>query len=295
MFGDKRRFPILVRDRVYEVLHPGEPIENVVRRPELHVFAANPVYRAVRTPDPRAHLRLLNLRGNAIAEGAGDELGQRLSLSGTTAGEIYAIEVLPLQPEAQPPVLALQWEQGPPARQSDNLVQNPDAEAGAEGWRPLGDIPAARALAYGADDSAPAATDPGPPERGAYLFTGGNDRRGSALRQEIAIDSSWRDAVARGAAIVDLSAYLGGRLREGDVATLTLTFVGSDQETLGRVALPVIGPKERSGQTGLWPAELQEAVPSGTVALLLDMEFMRVSGRSNDGYVDDVGVILVEP
>lgn len=301
VFGDRRRFPILVRDQIYEVLHPGEPIEHVMRHPELYVFAADPVYDAVRTPDPRAHMKLLDREGNVLAEGATDDMGERLTLSDTVANGIYGIEVAPQGSGLQAPALALQWEQRPPVRVSDNLVRNPGAEAppgdaGSDvaGWRPQDDVPPAHVLAYGAPEGAPSSSDPGPPDRGTNLFAGSRDQRVSGLRQEIAIDPAWRDAIARNSASVLLSAYQGGHLRDGDFATATFTFLGDDQQTLGQVVLPSIGPREREGKTGLWPAEVRESVPAGTTTLVLDLAFVGVTGRGNGGYLDNLSVTLLE-
>lgn len=116
----------------------------------------------------------------------------------------------------------------------------------------------------------------------------------SGLRQEISIDPTWRDAIGRNSASVLFSAYLGGYLREGDFATATLTFLGDDRQTLGQVALSSIGSRERDGKTGLWPAEVSEPVPAGTVTFMLDVTFTRVTGRLNDSYLDNLSVMLAE-
>ena len=296
VFGDVRHIPILVHDKIYEVMHPGEPIEHVVRQPELYVFAADPAYTAVRTPDPRAHLSLLDVEGKTVAEGMDDDRGERLSLSDAIANGIYGISVTPQGAGSQPPTLALQWEQQAAVRVSDNLVLNPGAETPGEGvanWRPQGDEGFAQIIAYG-EGSQPSPSDMGPPDRGAYLFAGAGSQPTGGLQQLVAVDSAWREAIDRNAVRANFSAYLGGYRQEGDFASATLTFIGANQQTLGRVVLPSIGPQEREGKTGLWPAEASERVPAGTVALLVSLEFTRLSGRTNDGYADNVGLTLSE-
>lgn len=296
VFGDKRRFPELVRDRVYEVLHPGEPIELVVRQPKIYVFTGDPAYEAVRTPDPRAHLQLLDREGRTLAEGVNDERGERLSLAGVAKDGIYGIAVMPQAPSTQPPTLALQWEQRPAKRVSGNLVRNPGAEAGdgdLSDWHPAG-TPRARSLAYGIDDNQPSPTDPGPYDRGTYLFAGAPDARTSGLEQEIAIDQAWRDAIDRDGVVVDFSAYLGGYRQERDIAEAALTFVGEDQQQLGHIVLPTMGLEERAGKTGLWPTGESATVPKGTVALIVTIRFSRFDGIANDSYADDIGVSLSE-
>ena len=285
-----------MRDQIYEVLHPGEPIEHVVRKPEIYVFVTDPTYQAVRTPDPRAHMRLLDREGKVLAEGTSDEMGERLSLASTAVNGIYGIAVSPQSAVEQPPTLALQWEQRPATQVSDNLVRNPGAEetrGEASGWRPRGDGTPAQILAYGTADQ-PSPADPGPQDRGAYLFAGAPYERTSGLRQEIVVDSAWREAIDRNGVRADFSAYLGGYLQEGDVAVASLTFVGEDQQQLGRIALSPIGPRERAGKTGLWPVAESKWVPQQTVALIVDLIFTRVGGRLNDSYADNVSVILSE-
>jgi hypothetical protein len=297
VFGDKRRFPLLVRDRVYEVLHPGEPIEHVVRQPEIYVFTGDPAYEAVRTPDPRAHLQLLDREGRTVAEGVSDERGERLSLASVAKDGIYGIAVAPQAPSTQSPTLALQWEQRPAKRVSGNLVRNPGAEAGdgdLSDWRSAGERPRARSLAYGVDDNQPSPTDPGPHDRGTYLFAGAPDARTSSLAQEIAIDQAWRDAIDRNGVTVDFSAYLGGYRQERDIAEAALTFIGEDQQQLGHIVLPSVGPEERGGKTGLWPTAESAMVPKGTSALIVTIRFSRFDGTANDSYADDIGVMLSE-
>jgi hypothetical protein len=296
-FGDKRRFPMLVRDRVYEVLHPGEPVEHGVRKPEIYVFVADSAYQAVRTPDPRAHLRLLDQEGNVLAESVEDELGARLSLAAATTNKIYGIAVEPRGVAAQPPALALQWEQKPATRTSENLVRNSGAEASGEelsDWRPRGDEPPAQRLAYGERDGLPSPNDAGPQDRGGYFFAGASSAPTSGLRQEIEIDPEWRAAIHRNSVRTDFSSYLGGHLREGDFAAASLRFIGEDQQELGHIALSGIGPLERSGRSGLWPVAESQPVPSDTVALIVELEFTRMVGRQNDSYADNVSVILSE-
>jgi hypothetical protein len=137
VLGEKRRIPILVRDRIYEVMHPADPIEYVVREPKVFVFVADPIYQAVRTSDPRAHMQLLDQEGRVLAEGREDERGERLSLADTVANGIYAVAVESQGAAEQLPTLALQWEQRPATRASQNLVLNPGAEATSgqlSGW-----------------------------------------------------------------------------------------------------------------------------------------------------------------
>ena len=288
---------MLVRDRVYEVLHPGEPVEHGVRKPETYVFVADSAYQAVRTPDPRAHLRLLDLEGNVLAESVEDELGARLSFAAATENKIYGIAVEPRGVAAQQPTLALQWEQKPATRTSENLVRNSGAEApGGElsEWRPRGDEPPAQRLAYGERDNLPSPVDAGPQDRGGYFFAGAPGAPASGLRQEIEIDPEWRAAIHRNSVRADFSSYLGGHLREGDFAAASLRFMGEDQQELGRIALSGIGPLERSGRSGLWPAAERQPVPQDTVALIVELVFTRMVGRQNDSYADNVSVILSE-
>ena len=51
--GDERKFPQVVHDRVYEVLHPGDPVEQVLRFPELFIFTVDGMRSAVSKPQVR--------------------------------------------------------------------------------------------------------------------------------------------------------------------------------------------------------------------------------------------------
>ena len=91
--GDPRRFPELVRDRVYEVLHPGEPVEHILRFPEIFVFAADRAFKGVRAAGQNVHMRLFDVPGKLIAEGVTGHEGETLSLAAASHGQIYALEV----------------------------------------------------------------------------------------------------------------------------------------------------------------------------------------------------------
>ena len=107
--GDARTFPQLVHDRVYEVLNPGDPVEQVLRFPEIFIFPANGVFTGIQTAGPNVHMRLLDREAHLIGEGVAGNEGETLSLSAANAGELYGVEIAAKNTIADPQHLALKW------------------------------------------------------------------------------------------------------------------------------------------------------------------------------------------
>jgi len=102
------RLPFKQRDRLYEVLHPGEPIESVVRGPEVYIVPADREFESVISDDPRVHLRLLDAAGRVIAEGFPSGTGERVSFA--NAGQATTmLEATRRDRLADAPTLRLTW------------------------------------------------------------------------------------------------------------------------------------------------------------------------------------------
>ncbi len=175
-----------------------------------------------------------------------------------------------------------------------NLIQNGDAEASAppnSSCSPGGVIPRwtssgdPSVCAYGPGFGGPLLTSPGPPSRGNNFFAGGNATK-STMTQAIDV-SSLASQIDAGTLPYTLSAYLGGYAGDGDNAQLTMTFRGRGSVTLG----PVL-PAERSNVSGLLLKSSTGNVPTGTRFIDLILEFNRTSGSYNDGYADNLSLIL---
>jgi hypothetical protein len=314
--GEPRTLPYLVRDRVYEVLHPGEPVENPIPRPGLKVFVAEAGFTAIKLTGQDLHLELFDFDGNLVTEGVpGGEPGcdEILDLAVTRPGDIYTLQITPLvnNPDGLP--MRLDWQPAEPVQVSGNLILNSGAEDGEANetsgtvevipnWDvpinppgavilPMASMPTV--LYYDEDGIlAPTSTDPGPEQRGFQLFVGGPGDTPSAIQQLVTLDPDWSPAIDAGRVRFTMSAFLGGSLMEGDFASVKLAFRSDAFDLLGEVTLPSITVLEREGQTGLWPVFTGGVVPAGTNFILVDLVFVRTDGEYINAYADNLDLSL---
>ena len=300
--GDPRRFPVLSRDRIYEVAHPGEPIEHVLRFPEILVFAADGAFNGIRTAGQNVHLRLSDARGRVIAEGVSGNEGERLSLAAVSPGRMYAVEVTQKDSGAERPQVGLSWDAVKARRTSGNLILNPGAETLGRGeidnladWSPADALGSVRRLSYGAGDDNPSPTGPGPDDRGAQLFASGTGGAPSGIEQSIPVDRKWKHAIDHGRVIASFSGFLGGALGTPSLATARLRFLDADGRQTGDLLLSGVGPREREDKTGLVPVESRTRVPSGTRTIRVDLSFGATGGgRQHQSYADNLELMLSE-
>jgi hypothetical protein len=137
--GAGRQIPQLVHDDVYNLLHPGDPVENPQPGVEqTFVLPGDREYSAVSSSDTRVHMKLIDARGTVVGEGvAGRQGGERLDLGSANVDAFYVLQVDRRDREAQAPTVALQWEPVQPVRSSDNLVRGGLGRSGRldAGWR----------------------------------------------------------------------------------------------------------------------------------------------------------------
>jgi hypothetical protein len=293
--GDSRKFPILVRDHIYVILHPGEPVERVIRYPEWYVFVADPGYARVRAIGNGINMKLYDFDGVLVNEGDGE-----LDLGVTVTNNVYAILLTPPEDEPEQP-FEIEWDATTATRVSANLVMNPGAEAppemgddnGIPGWNGISDVVPPQVYLYDSESSEITPTDPGPEDRGLYYFAGG-DTVFTDMGQVITIDPAWRQAIDAGRVRFRFAAYLGGILAEGDHAEASVTFRNTQSQSLGVQKLPSITPVERENMTGLFPVEESGVVPAGTTSVHVAVSFHRVVGFFNDCFVDNIEFILAE-
>jgi hypothetical protein len=179
-----------------------------------------------------------------------------------------------------------------------NLVVNGNAEQGSgattssqvvkpTGWSATGNFTVVK---YGADVF-PTANDPGPPDRGDYFFAGGNGPSSSA-NQTIDVSGA-AGGIDSGSKKYALSAWLGGYGGQNDNATVEATFLDASGQALGSPAR--IGPVTdiaRGGKSGLKIAQTSGDLPKGTRKILLKVLMARTDGNYDDGYADDVSLII---
>jgi hypothetical protein len=92
-----------------------------------------------------------------------------------------------------------------------------------------------------------------------------------------------------------LSALLGGYATQTDHATVTATFLNAAGAPAGAVGLPTVAPAERGSVTALVARSASAPVPAGTRGISVRIDAIRDEGSYNDGYVDNVRLVLAGP
>jgi hypothetical protein len=178
-----------------------------------------------------------------------------------------------------------------------NLILNGDAEAGdsspdgrgaidVPGWTLSGDFTVVR---YGFQ-TWPTPSDPGPPNRGRQFFSGGVAATSQATQT---IDLAARAGVIdTGDVTFELAGFLGGFSSQGDNAVLTAIFRDGFDGSLGEATIGPVTAADRGNRSGLLARSTSGAVPVGTRRIELVLVLSRVSGSFNDGYADNLSLVL---
>jgi hypothetical protein len=184
---------------------------------------------------------------------------------------------------------------------SGNLIANPGAEAGpgsASGddvevipsWTTANGFTAVQYQST--EGNFPSSTDPGPPNRGANFFAGGDTAATATATQTISLANA-ASAIATGDVEYNLCGWLGGFSTQDDNAVLTATFENAGGTALGTPAQ--IGPvteAQRGGQTGLLLQSTSGTVPSGATQVVVTLTMTRLEGTYNDGYADSLDLSI---
>lgn len=300
--AEARHLPMLMRDRVYEVLNPGEPITRILEgRPFWYVFVGDPAFGAIDAAG-NVQLELYDAQSALVAQSASG----RLDLAGVRRDQVFALSVTPAAAVPGGTSVDIAWDALEPVRSTGNLLANPGAEEGPgsasggavdgiPGWYQHSDfIEYPTVLIYGTGDGYPTPDDPGPAQRGAQFFAGGPGTAHSGVRQDVAIAPGWQAAVAAGTVKFELSAFLGGYGAQADGASVTLTFLDTAYRELAHLVLGPVTALEREGATGMWPRMASGYIPSATSLVWVDLDFVRAEGFSNDGYADALELVFHE-
>jgi hypothetical protein len=179
-----------------------------------------------------------------------------------------------------------------------NLVLNGNADAAAgssdgsvvsvPNWTPTSG--AFTAISWTAANGYPIGSDPGPPDRGANFFAGGNGAAVSTATQNIDLSANANDINA-GNVIFELSGYFGGFSSDNDNARLSATFYDINNTSLGIVTVGHATAKDRGNATGLIFRRGSGIVPANTTRVVITQTMTRLSGNSNDGYADSLQFI----
>ncbi len=138
------------------------------------------------------------------------------------------------------------------------------------------------------------ASIPQPPNSGKAFFTGGPDMQSTDLFQTIDL-SSIGTAIDAKQVKFALSAYLGGYISQGDDATLFVNFQNAAKSFVSQVSLGPVTPADRNDNTGMLLRSLNGVVPSGARFAQVQIHFERTDGSYNDGYADNLSLVLNGP
>jgi hypothetical protein len=177
------------------------------------------------------------------------------------------------------------------------LIVNGDGEAAAgstdgkpvptPGWTSTAE---ATAIQYGAGGY-PKATDPGPPDRGQNFLAGGANDTTSSLAQTIDV-SGCGAAIDGGKVSYTLSGWLGGWEGQDDNAVISVDFQDASGSALGTATLGPVLAADRSNTTEFLQRSTASQVPKGTRTLQVTVVMTRTEGTTNDGYLDDLSLVL---
>lgn len=181
----------------------------------------------------------------------------------------------------------------------NNLIENGDAELGdgSNGYAYV-DVPVwtnleggMTVVSYGAT-LFPNSQSPGPEDRGNNFFSGGNNHVYSSANQIIDV-SGLAVEIDQGIVTFDLSGYIGGYHNHEDNATLTALFQDSSGDVLGSATIGQVSVSDRDTVTGLLFQDSQGFLPTETRQIEVVLKMNRVHGAYNDGYADNLSLVLV--
>jgi hypothetical protein len=131
-----------------------------------------------------------------------------------------------------------------------------------------------------------------PPGSGSHFFAGGATVE-STFHQIIDV-SAIAARIDEGTLPFHVSAALGGYLTDGDYASVHLVFQ-NEGGLSEQVALGPVTPSDRGNQTKLIAVSDVGVVPVGTRTILVGVRAVATDGAYNDGYADDVSLVVPEP
>jgi len=148
-------------------------------------------------------------------------------------------------------------------------------------------------IAYGSPTDFPTLASPGPSDRGDSFFTGGYNQPSTGATQFIDVSAIAADIDA-GLVRYDLSGYFGGLGSQDDSAELKMSFYAG-ATNIGDVTIGQVAAAERGNVTGLLYQGFSGVVPAGTTEIDFAIRFVRFSGTFNDGYADNLSLVLHLP
>jgi hypothetical protein len=181
-----------------------------------------------------------------------------------------------------------------------NLIVNGNAEAGVgsvsgddiepvPGWTTTNNFTVSM---YGAGSEIPT-NCPGPADRGSNFFAGGPDTALSWAWQVIDVSAAATQVDAH-QVLAALTGWLGGWESQDDNAVLTAQFTsGVTTNILGTVSIGPVLAADRADVTGFLFRGATALVPAGSRQVTVTLTVTREEGSYNDGYADDLSLVLM--
>jgi len=131
----------------------------------------------------------------------------------------------------------------------------------------------------------------GPPSGGTNFFAGGPSTAASSASQVIDV-SAGATEIDGDTIAAELTGYLGGFSSQDDHAVLAAEFRSGTGEHLGQLSIGPVLAADRTNTTGVFFRGATNAVPAGTRQILVTLDMTRTSGTYNDGYADNLSLVL---
>lgn len=145
------------------------------------------------------------------------------------------------------------------------------------------------------DDKMPAASDPGPTDRGKYFFTCFTNKSECRAYQTIDIGAA-KKLIDGGRMSFDLSGWLGADAGTPDDASLNVSFFDASGNLVsgGSVDIPPVTQQDRNDQRGMWQRSASGVVPTGARLAQVTLTFhrLRQDPEDNAAYADSISFVL---
>lgn len=155
------------------------------------------------------------------------------------------------------------------------------------GWTTTGGL---TVISYATGNGYPTTSSPGPTDRGANFFGGGNTASSTAT-QTIDVSGS-ASAIDAGTISAQLAGWLGGYSSQADSASVTATFLNSSAASIGSTTIGPVTAADRNNTTGFVQKQSATTLPAGTRTVRVVLDAERAGGTSNDGYADSLSFML---
>lgn len=135
---------------------------------------------------------------------------------------------------------------------------------------------------------------PGPQNRGASFFFGGEGSSVTTVTQSINLTEG-AELIYSGVATFTLGGFFGGLSGQEDNAKLAAVFRKAGDVFNGVSIADPITNANRLEQTGLLERLVSGPVPPNTRSIRVELILTRTAGNRNDGYADNLSLVLKAP